>query len=334
MKRSWFGPSVTAISIATATITAAVAHNGFGIAPVGFAPTGIIVTDGSEPLVLSWTTTEFHDNQFYRLKFQAGDFPPTPSPPSAMREGETLLTLPADALSYEVPVDLSTLPSGVWRLYAEFDEPPFCVELEALPALVVMRRDGDPAPFGAMVTAPLADSPSVDTETTVSVEAIAPAVVNVTLEAGEIQRDPAFPENTLCVEFTWTPLFTVAENLTMVPDPAAGPDRWRVDYLWDTSEVPDGAYLFRVTVTMADGSKSVFWSRRWVNVEHPVPVVPPSEPGPEWVADAAPEAPETNDELSASGGCASGGGFDGSWWALAGLGFGCLAINRRRLAKR
>jgi hypothetical protein len=315
------------------------AHNGYGIAPIYSEPFGLMVVDGSEPLVVRWTARETHADQFYRFKAQLGDFPPTPSPPSHMREGELLTTLAAgeESLSYEVPLDLSALPTGAWRIYADFDEPPFCVELEQVPALVVIRKEGDPPPYGVLVTSPLEESPVADASTRISVEAIAPAAPRVTrIEAGEIIRDPEFPDLTLCIEFTWSKLFEVASDLPMVPDPERGPDRFRLDYDWDTSAIPDGAYLLRVTTTDADGKEHVTWARRWINVEHEVPIVP-ADPGPEPTPEDSPEVAEgaetaeaepKRDDSSCAGAASTG------WLALtlAALFFAGSAIRRARRA--
>lgn len=303
-------------------------HNGYGIAPIFSEPFGLFVVTGEEPLVLRWTARESHADQLYRLRAQTTDFPPTPSPPSALRGGELLATLPADALAYEVALDLSTLASGAWRLYADFDEPPFCVELEQAPALVVIRRAGEPPPYGVLVTSPLVDSPIVDTTARLSVEAIASAAPRVTIEAGEIVRDPAFPELALCVEFTWTKLFTVASDLAMKADPSAGLDRFRLDLDWDTREVPDGAYLLRVTTTDAAGVAHVTWARRWINVEHLAPE-PPVEPGPEPSPEPGSEVAEVADgpvvPMGDTGGCRSGGVGP---WAMFGLAL--ASLGRRR----
>jgi len=286
------------------------AHNGFGIAPIFSEPFGLIVTDGEAPLMLRWTSDELHEDQAYRYKAQSIDFPPTPSPPSSMRSGTLLTTLAADALSYELPLDLSSLPTGAWRIFAEFDEPPFCVELEQVKALVVVRKGNDPAPFGVLMTAPLADSPIVDASTELEIQAISPRPVTLKLEAGELIRDPDFPDLALCVEFTWTPLFTVAESVPMVADPDAGPDRWRMAMTWDTSAVPNGAYLFRITATTTSGETQVHFGRRWINVEHAV-TPGPTEPGPEQSPEANPElTPDTNAESTgdpaSDDGCQSG----------------------------
>ncbi|HRE88444.1 MAG TPA: hypothetical protein PK095_04810 [Myxococcota bacterium] len=313
----------------------ATAHNGFGIAPIYSEPFGLLVVDGSEPLVVRWTAREVHADQLYRFKAQLGDFPPTPSPPSKMRGGELLTTLPAgeESLSYELPLDLAALPTGAWRVYADFDEPPFCVELEQVPALVVIRKDGDPPPYGVLVTSPLVDSPIVDTSTRISVEAIASGAPRVTkIEAGEIIRDPEFPDLTLCIEFTWSKLFEVASDLPMVADPERGPDRFRLDYDWDTSTIPDGAYLLRVTTTDADGTEHVTWARRWVNVEHEVPIVP-ADPGPEPTPEDSPEVTETaemaeaepkRDDSSCAGAASTG------WLALTLAALRALHLRRAR----
>jgi len=327
--------SAAAFGLGLATLGAvpSAAHNGYGIAPIFSEPFGLIVTDGEAPLVVRWTAREFHLDQFYRYKVQSPDFPPTPSPPTAMRSGELLTTLVSDALSYEVSLDLSSLATGAWRVFAEFDEPPFCVELEQVPALVVVRKADDPAPFGVLMTSPLADSPIVDTSTELVVEAISPSATTLKIEAGEIIRDPDFPDLALCVEFTWTPLFTIAESLPMVADPDAGPDRWRMAMTWDTSAVPDGAYLLRVTATNASGDTQVHWGRRWVNVERPF-VAEPTEPGPEANPETSPESgPDNNPESAESteppsdDGCQSGP----SPFALFGL-LAALASRRLRPA--
>lgn len=314
------------------------AHNGFGIAPIFSEPFGLVVLDGTEPLTLRWTAREAHDDQFYRFKAQRGDFPPTPSPPSRLRDGTLLTTLASDALSYALDLDLSALEPGPWRLFAEFDEPPFCVELESVPALVVLRPDPEaPPPFGLIVTEPLADSPIVDAEAPIVIEAIAPTPPRVTLEAGEIIRDPDFPELTLCVEFTWTPLFTVATDLPMAADPAAGPDRYRLDFTWDTRQIPDGAYLFRVTATDGSGETQVHWARRWINVEHedgptvpPIPDTGPTEPNPEASTPAEPNPEATAPPTpSTSGGCLAGPS-----WALPLLSLVALLLPLSRARAR
>ena len=259
--------------------TSAYAHNGFGIAPIYTEPFGLIVVDGATPIVIRWTARESHPDQFYRFRAQLGDFPPTPSPPSKWRDGDIITTLPADQLSYDLSLDVSSLPHGAWRIYADFDEPPFCVELEQVPALVVVRDEGAPPPFGVLVTEPIVDSPIVDQSASFSIEAIAPAAPKITIEAGEIIQDPDFPDLTLCIEFTWTKLFTVATDLPLVPDDANGPDRYRLDWEWDTTAVPDGAYLMRITATDEDGVEHIHWARRWINVEHAIPITP-ADPGP------------------------------------------------------
>lgn len=316
------------------------AHNGFGIAPIYSEPTGLIVVDGSIPLLLKWTARESHADQFYRLRAQQSDFPPTPSPPSVMRVGTDLTTLAADALTYAVSLDLSTLPTGAWRIYADFDEPPFCVELEQVPALVVVQRPGDPPPFGVVVSAPILESPIVDSESTFTIEAYAASAVSVTIEAGDIMRDPAFPQDTLCVEFTWTPtLGTLMQDVPLVADTAAGPNRWRLDGTWDTRAVPDGAYLFRVTAKDADGHTQVIWARRFINVEHPVVIAPESDIAPEATAETSTEATaevEVEARTSDDDGCTGGRGA--AWWAaLTALTFSASARARapgsRRLAR-
>ncbi|MCC6622640.1 MAG: hypothetical protein IT385_15360 [Deltaproteobacteria bacterium] len=290
------------------------AHNGFGVAPLFTEPTGLVVTDGTTPLVLRWTASEVHAELDYRFKAQATDFPPTPSPPSAMRAGALLDTLPADALSYEHALDLSSLASGAWRLYAEHDEPPTCLELVQVPALVVVRRPGDATPFGVFVSEPLVESPIVDDDARLVIEAVSPEPPSVTIEAGTIVRDPTFPAGTLCVEFTWAPTLGVIMNdVPLVADPDAGPDRWRLETRWDTRAVPDDAYLLRVTAKTPTRTE-VVWSRRWVNVEHPRPVEPPPEAGPEGSAEGTTaEAPDSDE---ADAGCAGGGVAMAPWLVL------------------
>jgi hypothetical protein len=277
---------------------AAQAHNGFGIAPIFAEPFGIVMSDGLTPIVLRWTARESHPDQWYRFKAQTSDFPPTPSPPSHLRLGRELAQLPADALSYELALDPRALASGAWRIYAEFDEPPSRVELEQVPALFVVRRDGEPPPFGVLVTTPSTDSPFVDARADFIIEAISPEPLSVTIEVGDIVRDPDFPPLTLCVEFTWAPTRLVLSDVPLVADVAAGPDRWRLDASWDTREIPDGAYLMRVTARQASGATQTVWARRSV----------------EQVAEASTaEAPRDGD-----GGCAGGaGGWLGAVIALA-----------------
>lgn len=310
------------------------AHNGFGIAPIYSEPFGLVESDGLVPIILRWTAREVHPEQWYRIMVQASDFPPTPSPPSHMRLGQELTRLPAEHLEYAITIDPGALPTGAWRLYAEFDEPPSCVELEQVPALFVVRRDGDPPPFGVIVSEPLRDSPIADERATIAIEAISDEPVSVTIEAGEIVRDPEFPPLTLCVEFTWSETRLVASDVPLVADDAAGPDRWRVELDWDTRAVPDGAYLLRVTARQASGRAQTIWARRWINVEHAAL----AEPGPEAVEqDAAepdvaePDAREVGDDAPGAGrdpGCSAGPGV-----ALGGLAIAAVFAGSRRRAR-
>lgn len=308
------------------------AHNGFGIAPVYSEPFGLIESDGLTPIILRWTAREAHPEQWYRIIAQESDFPPTPSPPSRMRLGRELMRFPAEHLEYAITLDPGALPTGAWRLYAEFDEPPSCVELEQVQALFVVRRDGDPPPFGVIVSEPLMDSPIVDERAAIAIEAVSGEPVSVTIEAGEIVRDPEFPPLTLCVEFTWTGTRLVASDVPLVADDAAGPDRWRGALDWDTRAVPDGAYLLRVTARQASGRTQTIWARRWINVEHAAI----AEPGPEAVEqDAAepdvaePDAREPGGEGPSpdeDAGCRAGPGVALGWLASA----AAFAGSRRR----
>lgn len=318
------------------------AHNGYGIAPIYSEPFGLIVSDGLTPIVLRWTAREAHPEQWYRIKAQQSDFPPTPSPPSRMRLGQELTRLPAEHLEYTVTVDPSALPTGAWRLYAEFDEPPSCVELEQVPALFVVRKDGDPPPFGVIVGEPLLDSPIVDDRATIAIEAISGEPLSVTIEAGEIVRDPDFPPLTLCVEFTWSETLEVVRDMPLVADDSAGPDRWRAELDWDTRAVPDGAYLLRVTARQDSGATQTIWARRWINVEHAVVADPGPEAGPEAV-EPDPTEPEAGvpdpsegavevesidarDGSNDDTGCGAGPGPALGWLAIAAV----LAGSRRR----
>lgn len=307
----WFLPVMCALTLASS----ARAHNGYGIAPIYVEPFGLILSDGTTPIVLKWTAREAHPEQFYRLMAQQSDFPPTPSPPSVMRVGTRLEGLAADALTYEVPLDVSGLASGAWRIYADFDEPPTCVELEQAPALIIIQRPGDPPPFGVFVTSPTIESPIVDAAADFTIEAISASAVRVTVEAGDIIRDPEFPQHQLCVEFTWTPtLGTIFEDVPLVPDPI-GANRWRLDATWDTRDVPDGQYLFRVTAEDADGNTQVLWARRFFNVEHPR-VEPELEPAVESADDVGVDAgAEVERAQPKDDGCAGGG--LGAMWLIA-----------------
>jgi hypothetical protein len=180
------------------------------------------------------------------------------------------------------------------------------------------------------MTSPLAVSPIVDTSTELVVEAISPSATTLKIEAGEIIRDPAFPDLALCVEFTWTPLFTIAESVPMVADPDAGPDRWRMAMTWDTSAIPDGAYLLRVTATNTSGETQVHWGRRWVNVEHPF-VPDPTEPGPEANPESNPESgPEANPESADSNETPSDDGCQSGPAPLVLFGLLTIVVGRRR----
>src|SRR5690606_6752597 len=115
------------------------------------------------------------------------------------------------------------------------------------------------------------ESTLVEAAAPIRVEAIAPSAVTVTVEAGDLIRDPDFPPNTLCSEVIWTPTRTVLADVALAADPEAGADRWVLDAVWDVSAVPNGAYLLRVTARDAGGAEAVAYARRWINVEREAP---------------------------------------------------------------
>lgn len=320
-----------AVAFATLLLTAppAAAHFGVGLRPYFTEPVGLVVVDGSEPLTFAWTALEEHPEVEYVFSYQAGDLPPTPAAPRRWRVGTPWATTAADALEKAIAWDLTDVPSGAWRVYAEFEEPPFCVDIELAPTLVVVRRPGEAAPFGVIVTEPFDESTLVEDAAPIRIEAIAPSAVTVTVEAGDLIVDPDFPPNTLCSEVIWTPTRTVLADVALVADAEAGPDRWRLDADWDVSEVPNGAYLLRVTARDADGAEVIAYARRWINVEREAPGADggPTEPGAEVAEVAEPGPPR-----AAGGGCA-GGPVDASGWALLfmvwlGAGLGCRRWGR------
>jgi len=280
----------------------ALAHLGLSLRPAYLEPRGLLVVDGSEPITFTWLSEEEHPEDDYVLAYQAADLPPTGAASTRLREGEVFAVTPADALEKSVTWDLSDVPSGAWRVYAEYSEPPFCVAVEQAPALIVLRRPGEPPPLGVLVTSPFEESLKVDEYADLTLEAIGPGPLTVTAKVGGIRLDPQLPPGELCGGFVWQPFQTIAEGLVMAPDPEAGPDRWRLDLRWDTSAMPEGAYLLRVTTSEPGGQRATTYARRWINVERgrlPLSLWPP-EPATPGGADTPPGTP-----AGALAGCAS-----------------------------
>ncbi len=281
---------------------AARAHIGLGIKPQFLAPQGFVVVDGSAPVSLRYTSFEVHPEMAHTLSYQADGLPASAGVAQRLRDGTPIAVEPAAAAVNEVLWDLGDVPTGAYHVtneYEEFD----CILLELAPALVVVQRPGDPPPLGVMVTEPFEQSVLVDGAAPFELTAVGPAGVTVTVEAGDMVRDPGLPADALCQELVWAPRFEVLTDAPLERDEAAGPDRWRLEATWDTRQVPDGAYLLRVTVRAPSGEATVSYARRWFNVAH----APTHQPD---VADG-----DEGGGVSRGEGCA-GGSAGGAWLSL------------------
>ncbi|MFT7581128.1 MAG: hypothetical protein ACI9MR_002802 [Myxococcota bacterium] len=313
----------------------ALGHDGLGLRPEFSSPTGLVVVTEAlgavSELAIRWTSVEVHEETTYRLYHQGNDVPPTPSVASRERTGTKFATFAADANAYDHPWDVSALPTGPYRVYVEFDEPPFCDEIELAPTVVAVHRPGDPPPLAAIVTAPSIESIIIDESAPVSLEAIGTGPLTVSIEAGDLIRDPDFPPDTLCAEFIWAKTRDVVSDVSLVLDVDAGPDRHRLDWTWDTHDVPQGAYLLRLTVTDANGAETAVYARRFINVERggvgPIGPVTDASGGDAGSDTTDTDTRETDSGPERDGDCTGGGAGHGLSWFLGGL---MLLWRRRR----
>ncbi len=324
------------LGVATVTVAAlaghAIAHNGLSPQPQFSEPTGLVVLDGTESLMFRWATDDIHPDLVYRLYLQSGDLPPTTSPDASLVDGVELAEVEALEKDVAYELDPSGLETGAYRLPMIYEDPP-CRRTSLAPALVVVRRDGDPPPLGVVVTEPFDASIAADGETPISLDAIGTGPLTVTIEAGDLVDKPNRAPNTLCLEFVYSATFTAFEDLVMEPDDASGPDRHRLSLMWDVSDVPSGPYLLRATVTDASGAQAVTYARRWINVQGETsgPGEGPVELGPEPIEQINPESDggDTGDEGD-NDGCSAATGASQAFMALLAL----LWLARRQTSRR
>ena len=349
---------------------AAQAHLGAEIhVPEIQAPSGVVETEKGDVLI-EWIfeapdepmdmdmEEPIEGDHVFRFYWHAQNAPPSLVADAGYLEDGVVI---GDAPYQDGPGSLlwatAGVPTGAYHVFVKALDPPSCDGVAYAPALVVVRAAGESVPLGAHFTMPGADVTPVEGEAVIEIEAVGGSQPHVRLEAGGLwpaKADGSTTEYCEVIQMTFDPKLVVAEDLPMSPDAAAGPDRWRLTYTWDTSQVAPDYWTLRATVWDEAGSEIVVFPRGWYEVlegsaePQAEPVGDASDAGDTAQAvdmeaevldetgvgpdqadaaapppDAATPAPSPPD----SGGCSLDGNLGGAWWWVAAMAW--LVVVRR-----
>jgi hypothetical protein len=346
--------------VAGAAMSATVAHAHLGgvlTLPEFEAPTGIQVLSPSDSVTFQW----FDDNEdptgVLDFRYHA-----TPAPPAIVPDDKHLDGLPIGSValtdeSNALAWDLADVPTGSWWAYSQTVDEGMCTGIAYLPAVFVVRSEGEAMPLGGLVTSPN-EHTTADPTVTFELEAVADTAPTVRLEAGILwpaKADGGSAEYCVVTQMSYAMKEVLVE---MAPMEADG-DRWRYAFEWDTTGLDPEWYAVEATLTTEDGQQVRFYAPKLVGVEAtavdpPDPAVDPDSTGPVDVPsldvlqpdfgpepdietdpgnDAAGEdTTEAAPEPSGSGGGCHGGGADGTpFMVLLGLLLLAGGVRRRAL---
>jgi hypothetical protein len=172
-------------------------------------------------------------------------------PPQSQREGTLIGEIAVASETDQLSWDTSELDTGAYTLFSETDDPPLCEVTEFLPALIVIQRPGDAMPLGGLFTDPPPAGSVADRAAHIGLEITSPAAPRITLRAGHAEEDPeADTPFSLCYEERQKLVydFDLLTDHALTAHPSI-PERWLLDWVWESSSVPDGIYILEATVT-------------------------------------------------------------------------------------
>jgi hypothetical protein len=320
-------------------------------------PVGIHVVSPSDSVTFQW----FDDNEDPTgiLDFR---YHGTPAPPAIVPDDKYLDGLPIGSValtdeSNALVWEFADVPTGSWWAYSQTVDEGMCTGIAYLPALFVVRPEGEPMPLGGLFTSP-SEHRTAEPSVTFELEAVADTAPTVRLAAGILwpaKADGTSAEYCVVTQMSYEMKEVLVEDAPMVADG----DRWRFSYAWDTTGLDPEWYAVEATLTTDDGQEAFFYAPKLVEVQATIPV----PPDPDAVADTSSPADGVESDLPApdlgpehdsdddhghdaededtaqpapaasgsGGGCRGGGGGGAPLMALLGLLFLAGASRRRRV---
>ncbi len=222
---------------------------------------------------IRWRDDDADPTGLFQFYYQVGNVPPGASqrhPALVGRPiGEVPVSDPTDALSW----DLTSVSAGAYYVYGETDDPPYCLVTFSR-GLVVVRRDGEPAPLGGLFLRPSGVGDVFDAEASLEIQAVAPETPRVTVRAGTIlysagggpAQDCDALDGGALQQIEWSE--EVARDVSLEPDPMQ-PGHFRGRVRWATASVPAGDYVLEATLSVTGREPVVFYAPGLATVYHP-----------------------------------------------------------------
>ncbi|MEZ4266788.1 MAG: hypothetical protein R3F39_10450 [Myxococcota bacterium] len=335
---------------------------GFIVLPDFDAPLRIAVPTQPE-IDLLWRDGNIDPTGVFHFSYQRDGLPATPNPDPALLVGVEFGTAAISDLTNALSWTLEDVPTGAWHIVAQAVDPPLCPAYRLAPTVVVVRRDAEPLPLGALFFAPYRTQIVTEDVAALDLRAVAESAPTVTMDYGVLDpiiEDPGPPlpcDSPPCpldcptVNRRFASRGVLLTDAAMEADPDAGAGWWRLSHVWDAVGVPEGNYELRAVVRAGPGEEVTIYSGAGVTVREPEQVAEPapeaaperdagtdfSETAPEDLGAPGPDATEGQAEaeveapaVAESGGCSAGGGWGGLGPALAAL---FVAWTRRGLLR-
>jgi hypothetical protein len=216
----------------------ALAHlGGFISLPDFDAPVGLVVT--SEPSVaLEWRDVNLDPTGVFHFTYQQDGLPATPTPDPALRDGVEFGSVAVTDLANAMDWDLSAVPSGAWHIVAEAVDPPLCPAFRVAPTVVVVRREGEPMPLGALFYAPFRKQLVTEDVASLDLRAVSETAPTVTIEYGVLDpilvdvgppepcTEQPCPISCPTVDRAFVSRGVLVTDAPLSADPDAGAARW------------------------------------------------------------------------------------------------------------
>ena len=285
--------------------------DGFGTIPGFTAPYGIVSPE-SDRIEYQWNDDENEPTATFKFYYKVGNGLPVDVPPQSQREGTLIGEMAVESETDQLSWDTSGLDTGAYTLFSETNDPPLCEVTEFLPALIVIQRAGDAMPLGGLFTDPPPAGSVADRAVHIGLEIVSPTAPRITLRAGHAEEDPeADTPFSLCYEERQKLVydFDLLTSHALTAHPTIT-ERWVLDWVWESSAVPDGIYILEATVsTDAESDPFKVFANGAVSIMH---------------LGSGGSEPSANHE----GGCQSTPGAMSWWWLFLGAG---LLVRRQRV---
>ena len=302
MARTHLPPCISKAALCLATLLlwvvphSSFAHiDGFGTIPGFTSPQGFLSPEGDQ-IEFEWNDKNEEPTAIFKFYYKVGNGLPVDVPPEAQTEGAEIGEIEVSSEIDKMSWETTELPTGAYSLFSKTIDPPLCEVSEFLPALILIQRPGDSTPFGGLFTDPPAAGSVADRAARIKLEVSSTAQPEVTLHAGhaEIDLDAETPFS-LCFEERQMLVydFEITSNTKLDPHPTI-PDRWILELIWDTQDVPEGQYILEGIVNSDNEAQALsVFSNGALNIIH--------------LGGGSPEPEPTDDSTSPAeaGGCQS-----------------------------